>query len=108
MGKADQAPSDSLVSMSRLARVAEVEHLGEHRLRLTFSDGLVRELDFADAVPEWSGVFEPLADPAFFGQVAVDAVAGTIAWPNGVDFDPDVLHGDHEPATVAPAPVTIL
>jgi len=32
-------------------------------------------------------------------------VAGTIAWPNGVDFDPDVLHGDHEPASGRPATV---
>jgi hypothetical protein len=63
--------------MSQLARVVEVEHLGEHRLRLRFSDGLVRELDFADAVTEWGGVFEPLADPAFFAQVAVDPVTRT-------------------------------
>jgi hypothetical protein len=28
----------------------------------------------------------------------VDPIAGTIAWTNGVDLDPDVLHGDHEPA----------
>jgi hypothetical protein len=85
--------------MSRLPRVLEVEHLGEHRLRLTFSDGLVRELDFSDAVGDWGGVLEPLCDPAFFAQVAVDPLAGTIAWPNGVDLDPDVLHGDHEPAS---------
>ena len=45
------------------------------------------------------GVFERLSDPAFFAQVAVDPVAGTLAWPNGVDLDPDVLHGDHEPAS---------
>jgi hypothetical protein len=87
------------MSMSRLARVSEVEHLGEYRLRLTFSDGLVRELDFADAVGEWGGVFQPLTDPVFFARVAVDPVAGTIAWPNGLDLDPDVLHGDHEPAS---------
>jgi hypothetical protein len=85
--------------MGRLARVVDVEHLGEHRLRLTFSDRLVRELDFSDAVHGRRGVFEPLADPGFFSQVAVDPVAGTIAWPNGVDLDPDVLHGDNEPAS---------
>jgi hypothetical protein len=85
--------------MTALARVREVEHLGEHRLRLTFSDGLVRELDFSDVVGDWGGVLQPLRDPAFFGQVAVDPAAGTIAWPNGVDFDPDVLHGDYEPAS---------
>jgi hypothetical protein len=85
--------------MSRLPRVLEVEHLGKHRLRLTFSDGLVCELDFSEAAGDWGGVLEPLCDPAFFSQVAVDPAAGTIAWPNGVDFDPDVLHGDHEPAS---------
>jgi len=30
-----------------LARVVAVEHLGDLRLLLTFTDGLVRELDFA-------------------------------------------------------------
>ena len=85
--------------MSQLARIVEVEHLGEHRLRLTFSDALVREPDFSEAARDWGGVLEVLCDPAFFGQVAVDPMAGTIAWPNGVDFDPDVLHGDHEPAS---------
>jgi hypothetical protein len=83
--------------MSRPARVVEVEHLGDFRLRLTFSDGLVRELDF-DGVLE-GGVFEPLMNSAVFAQASVDAVAGTIAWPNGVDLDPDVLHGGHPPAS---------
>jgi hypothetical protein len=83
--------------MSRPARVLDVEHLGEFRLRLTFSDGLVRELDFRGILE--GGVFEPLSDPEFFGRVSVDKVAGTITWPNGVDLDPDVLHGDHDPAS---------
>jgi uncharacterized protein DUF2442 len=46
--------------MSRPPRVVSVEHLGDYRLRLTFSDGLVRELDLA-AFLEGS-VFEPLKD----------------------------------------------
>ena len=82
-------------SEAQLARVTEVESLGEFRLRLTFSDGLVRELDFDGVLV--GGVFEPLADPVFFARVSVDVVAGTVKWPNGVDLDPDVLHGDHEP-----------
>ncbi len=83
--------------MSRPARVVDVEHLGDYRLRLTFSDDLARELDFEGVLD--GEVFEPLLDRIVFAQVSVDTVAGTISWPNGVDLDPDVLHGDHEPAT---------
>ncbi len=90
--------------MSRPARIIDVEPLGELRLRLTFSDGLVRELDL-DRMLE-GGIFESLRDPAEFAKAAVDEVAGTIAWPNGIDLDPDVLHGDQSPAT-GPAPVVL-
>lgn len=41
-------------------------------------------------------MFEPLKDPGFFAQVSIDH--GTVVWPNGVDLDPLVLHGDFEPA----------
>jgi hypothetical protein len=40
-------------------------------------------------------MFEPLRDPAFFARVAIEH--GTVVWPNGVDLDPLVLHGDFEP-----------
>ncbi len=89
--------------MKPLARIVEVDPLGDYRLRLTFSDGLVRELDFAGALE--GEVFEPLKSPAEFCKVSIDKVAGTIVWPNGVDLDPDVLHGDHEPASGRPARV---
>ncbi len=83
--------------MTVLARVTAVEHLGARLLRVTFSDGLVRELDFADALP---GVLATIDDDAIFAGVSVDSVAGTICWPNGIDLDPDVLHGDHVSASV--------
>lgn len=83
--------------MSRPARIFRVDHLGLHSLRLTFSDGLVRELDLG---PMLTGeAFDGLRDPSVFAQVAVDDLAGTIRWPGGIDLDPDVLHGDHEPAS---------
>jgi hypothetical protein len=83
--------------MSELARVDDVETLGGFRLRLTFSDGLVRELDFTDALD--GPVFDRLRDPAYFSTSRVDRESRTLAWPNGVDLDPDVLHGDHDPAS---------
>jgi hypothetical protein len=33
-----------------------------------------------------------------FPTVTVGIVAGTIAWPVGIDFDSDVLHGRERPA----------
>lgn len=82
--------------MASLARVAQVEHLGALRLRLTFTDGLARDVDFGDALGE--SVFEELREPTYFSQVTIDPITGTVTWPNGIDFDPDVLHGDHPPA----------
>jgi Protein of unknown function (DUF2442) len=78
-----------------LARVAAVEPLEGFRLRLTFTDGLVREVDLADDL--WGPMAEPLQDPAYFRRVSVDPELGTVVWPNGYDLDPDVLHGDHQP-----------
>lgn len=83
--------------MTVLARVTAVEYLGARLLRITFSDGLVRELDFADALP---GVLATIDDDEVFAGVAVDAVAGTISWSSGIDLDPDVLHGDDASASV--------
>jgi hypothetical protein len=77
--------------MTALARVTEVEHLGARALRVGFSDGLVRELDFAGRLP---GVLATIDDDVAFAEVTVDSVAGTLCWPNGIDLDPDVLHGD--------------
>jgi hypothetical protein len=89
--------------MARLARVTDVEYLGGRLLRLVFSDGLVRELDFQDALP---GVLATIDDDAAFGRAGVDPVAGTVCWPGGIDLDPDVLHGDME--SVSPNRVRVV
>ncbi len=77
-------------------RVTAVEALEGYRLRLTFNDGLVRELDCSFLLHGKLGA--PLQDPAYFRQVRVDEASRTILWPNGLDPDPDVLHGDYEAA----------
>ena len=78
--------------MRTLARVTDVEPLGGRSLRVTFSDGLVRELGFASRLP---GVLASIDDETSFAEVTVDSVAGTACWPNGIYLDPDVPHGDH-------------
>lgn len=79
-----------------MRRVIDVEYLGGRVLKVTFSDYLVRELDFADTL---QGVLSSIDDDTVFGQVTVDPVSRTLTWPTGVDLDPDVLVGDQTPAT---------
>jgi hypothetical protein len=77
-------------------RVTAVEAVSDHELRLTFNDGLVRDMDMAPMM--WGELGESLRDPTFFRRVRVDEASRTIAWPNGFEPDPDVLHGDYPPA----------
>ncbi len=78
-----------------LARVTAVEPLEGFRLRLAFTDGLVREADLSGDL--MGPMAEPLQDSAYFRRVRVDPELGTVVWPNDYDLDPDVLHGDYEP-----------
>ena len=81
-----------MTPMEAFADVTHVEVVGEHRLRLTFADGAVGDVDFAGR--EWRGIMEPLGDPAYFARVKVDPEAGTISWPNGVDLAPEPLYAE--------------
>jgi hypothetical protein len=78
--------------MEELVDITAVEVIGEYRLRLTFEDGTVGDVDFTGR--DWRGVFEPLRDPSYFARVAVDREAGTIAWPNGLDMAPEPLYAE--------------
>ena len=73
-------------------RITTVEPLKDHSLRLTFNDGLVREVDLSPLL--YGPLGEPLRDLDYFRQVRVDADSRTIVWPNGLDPDPDMLHDD--------------
>jgi hypothetical protein len=64
--------------------------VGDHVLRLLFSDGTVGDVDLSSQ--RWTGVLERLNDPAYFAQVAVDPEAGTVVWPGGIDLAPEPLY----------------
>lgn len=81
-----------MAHMEQLHDVIDVAASGAYRLRLTFDDGTVGEVDFTGR--EWRGVFEPLRDPAYFAQVTVDTEGGTITWPNGADMAPEPLYAE--------------
>lgn len=75
-----------------LKDIIEVEHLGDHRLRLRFEDGVEGAVDLSEFLT-FQGVFAPLAEPSEVAKVRVEPEYGTIVWPNGADLDPDVLYG---------------
>jgi hypothetical protein len=82
----------NMVFMDQLHDVTGVEVSGEYRLRLTFDDGTVGDVDFTGR--EWRGVFELLRDPGYFARVTLDAEAGTVTWPNGADMAPEPLYAE--------------
>ncbi len=90
-----------MVPVEEFADVTQVELVGEYRLRLTFADGTVGDVDFAGRA--WRGVFEPLRDPAYFARVEVDPEGGTIRWPNGADMAPEPLYAEARQNLVHPA-----
>jgi hypothetical protein len=83
--------------MSRTPRVISAVVLEHYRLRVMFSDNVVRDVDLSH-LRDRGPIFEPLRDPEYFAQVVVDPEAGTVVWPNGADLDPLVLHGDFDAA----------
>ena len=79
-----------------------VEALDGYRLRLRFEDGAEGLVNVKQMIP-FEGVFAPLKDEGEFRRVRVNPEFGCIAWPCGVDLDPDVLY-----ATVTGAPIRSL
>ena len=75
--------------MPPIPTVVAAAHVVDYWIRLTFSDGTEKAVDFSG----WLNgpVFEPLKDPAYFRQFLLDGC--TVAWPNGADVAPETLYG---------------
>ena len=73
--------------MKRLPLIVEASYAGGHKLRLKFSDGQEKTVDF---LPWLRGkVFEPLRDIEYFKGFFI--AGGTVCWPNGADVAPETL-----------------
>jgi hypothetical protein len=71
-------------------RIEKFEHLKNYRLRITFSDGSVRDVDLEKELE--GEIFEPLKEKSKFDQVFLNTETGTIEWPNGADYAPEFLY----------------
>lgn len=71
-------------------KLMTAEYLHGYRLRLTFEDGRVGEIDLEDQL--WGEIFRPLRDIAQFRDFHVDSDLHTIVWPTGADLAPEYLY----------------
>jgi hypothetical protein len=74
--------------MTIMPTVVRGEYRGDHRIRLTFSDGSQKTVDFRGWLT--GPVFEPLRDESYFRRFFIGG--GTVAWPNGADIAPETLY----------------
>ena len=87
--------------MSELIKIRAVEPLDGYWLRVTFSDGAVKDVDIGEIVAR-GGVFAAIRDDRrTFERVRVNPETHTIEWPGEVDLDAEVLYGRFEPGSGA-------
>lgn len=80
-------------AVEELIRVKTAEPAEGYRIRVGFTDGTSRTIDFERDLT--GPIFGPLKDLAFFRQVRVEC--GTLVWPNGADVCPDALYYEGTP-----------
>jgi hypothetical protein len=79
--------------------VVDVEALSGSAIRVTFSDGAIKDIDLQSLFRQ-GGVFEPIRqDRELFAAIWVNRETGTVEWPDEIDLDPEVLYGLFEPAS---------
>jgi len=84
--------------------VTSVTYLGKYELRLTFDNGITKDVNLRDEL--YGEVFEPLKDKDFFRRVKVNTDTNTIEWSNGADFAPEFLYEmGRDVEKTAPVPV---
>jgi len=71
-----------------LLRVVDVEYIKDFTMRLEFSNGDIKTVDFLPLLK--GGIFEALKDKENFIQFGL--TDWTLEWYNGADFAPEYLY----------------
>lgn len=69
-----------------MIKVIAAHYLGDFRVTLEFSDGIVGEFDGRTLLMRTGPLLEPLREEAYFRRCFVDA--GALCWPNGLELSP--------------------
>jgi hypothetical protein len=88
--------------VTEIIRATDVKPLEGYVIRVSFSDGAVKEIDFSEDLASARGVFKALRDPRIFSKVRINDASGTVEWPGEIDVDPEVLYGVFELASGPP------
>lgn len=87
-------------------RIRKVEYMEGFKLKLSFSDKMVKIVDLEKMIKKSGGIFLPLRDIEYFKQVTLDGCQLSICWPNGADICPDVLYAMGEEVKKRSTPKT--
>lgn len=79
--------------MSYVTRAQAYSDGTTYAVWVEFEDGLSGFFDMQPMI-EVGGIFAPLRNAAEFVKVYVDQEMATIAWPNGADVDPYLIHDE--------------
>lgn len=71
-------------------RVKQAEYVKDYKIKLLFSNGITKVVDFKPFLTPARKLFLPLFDLEYFKSFYLDEI--TICWPNELDFSPDVLY----------------
>ena len=81
--------------------VTEVTYLKEYQLRVTFDNGVIKDINLQEEL--YGEIFEPLKELDFFKQVSINPDTNTIEWPNGADFAPEFLYESGQEIELTPS-----
>jgi hypothetical protein len=76
------------MARQKTIHVTAGEYVRDYFIRLTFSDGSSKVVDFVRWIH--GDAFRPLVDKRQFKRFFV--AGGTVCWPNGADIAPETLH----------------
>ena len=71
-------------------RVKQAKYIEDYKIKIMFSNGVMKVVDFSQFLKGAKHVFLPLRDIDYFRGFRVDEI--TLSWPNGADFDPELLY----------------